>query len=133
MGNGIGGMRRKARRGTQGRVLPVLAALALALPGSGLWAQAPRVPFGIGEALVYRAGSSRFGKLGTGTLTVTGPEEVQGRRAYVLGFDFSGRMGPAVIRDRTRSWLDSRAMASMRCTKTERSPLGSRSEGSAAN
>ena len=128
MSNGIGSIRHGVRGGAGGLLLPVLAALALALPGSGLGAQAPRVPFGIGEELVYRASSSRFGKLGTGTMTVTGPEEVQGRRAYVLGFDFSGRMGPAVIRDRTRSWLDSRAMASMRYTKTERSPLGSRSE-----
>jgi hypothetical protein len=114
---------RRARRG----IALALAVSALAL-APGLQAQAARVPFGVGEELVYRASSSRFGRLGTGTMRVTGPEEVAGRRAFVLGFDFDGRMGPAVIRDRTRSWFDSRAMASVRYTKTERSPLGSRSE-----
>ena len=125
MSNGIGN-NRTARRARRGIALALLApALVLA---SGLQAQSARIPFGVGEELVYRASSSRFGKLGTGTMSVTGPEEVGGRRAFVLGFDFDGRMGPAVIRDRTRSWFDSRAMASVRYTKTERSPLGSRSE-----
>lgn len=129
MGIFIGSIQRKARRGAEGLYLPALAAaFALSLPAAGLHAQAERVPFAVGEELVYRASSSRFGKLGTGTMRVTGPEEVQGRRAFVLGFDFDGRMGPAVIRDRTRSWFDSRAMTSVRYTKTERTPLGSRSE-----
>ncbi len=128
MSNGIGSIQHKVRRGAAGLALPALAALALAFPGPGLGAQSARVPFAVGEELVYRASSSRFGRLGTGTMSVTGPEEVQGRRAFVLGFDFDGRMGPAVIRDRTRSWFDSRAMASVRYTKAERSPLGSRSE-----
>lgn len=61
-------------------------------------------------------------------MSMAGPEEVDGRRAFVLGFDFTGRMGPATVRDRTRSWFDSRAMASVRYTKTERTPLGTRSE-----
>ncbi|HEU0078638.1 MAG TPA: hypothetical protein VFQ76_13360, partial [Longimicrobiaceae bacterium] len=105
MSIGIGRTNRTARHARRGIAASMLAAVfVLALPGPGLQAQARRVPFGIGEELVYRASSSRFGKLGTGTMTVTGPEEVQGRRAYVLGFDFNGRMGPAVIRDRTRSW-----------------------------
>lgn len=126
MSDGTGRNRRTARRGRRGIALALVAsALALA---PGLQAQSARVPFGVGEELVYRASSSRFGRLGTGTMRVTGPEEVAGRRAFVLGFDFDGRMGPAVIRDRTRSWFDSRAMASVRYTKTERSPLGSRSE-----
>lgn len=126
MSEATGRNRRTARRGRRGIALALVAA-ALAL-APGLQAQAARVPFGVGEELVYRASSSRFGRLGTGTMSVTGPEEMGGRRAFVLGFDFDGRMGPAVIRDRTRSWFDSRAMASVRYTKTERSPLGSRSE-----
>jgi len=126
--NGIGSIQQRIRRGAAGLALPALTALALAVPGPGLQAQTARIPFAVGEELVYRASSSRFGKLGTGVMSVSGPEDVQGRRAFVLGFDFDGRMGPAVIRDRTRSWFDSRAMASVRYTKSERSPLGSRSE-----
>lgn len=126
MSNGIGRTGRTARRARRGIALAMLAP-ALLLAG-GVAAQSARIPFAVGEELTYRASSSRFGKLGTGTMSVSGPEEVGGRRAYVLGFDFDGRMGPAVIRDRTRSWFDSRAMASVRYTKTERSPLGSRTE-----
>ena len=112
------------------RWMPAPAALAVALGVSLLPAQstAERVPFTVGEELVYRASSSRFGKLGTGVMSVAGPEEVRGRQTYVLGFDFRGRMGPAVLRDQTRSWLDPRTMASLRYRKTEKSPLGSRSQ-----
>lgn len=118
------------RLGRVRRWTPAPTALALVLAASLLPAQsaAERVPFTIGEELVYRASSSRFGKLGTGVMSVAGPEEVRGRQTYVLGFDFRGRMGPAVLRDQTRSWLDPRAMASLRYRKTEKTPLASRSE-----
>lgn len=122
----VGGNEREVRRTGGGLALALL--LALTLFAEAAHGQAARVPFSVGEELVYRASSSRFGKLGTGTMTVTGPEEVQGRRTYVLGFDFRGRIGPAVVRDRTRSWLDPRAMASLRYQKAERTPLGSRDE-----
>lgn len=122
MSNGTVGWRGGARAAA------AALALALVLGAPAARGQSAPVPFAAGEELVYRASSSRFGKLGTGVMRVTGPEEVQGRRAFVLGFDFDGRMGPAVVRDRTRSWFDARTMASFRYTKTERSPLGSRSE-----
>jgi hypothetical protein len=127
---GIGRKPRADRRPGSGLALAfgLMVLLALAVCAQTAAGQSASVPFAVGEELVYRASSSRFGKLGTGTMTVTGPEEVQGRRAYVLGFDFRGRIGPAVVRDRTRSWLDPRAMASLRYQKTERTPLGSRNE-----
>ncbi len=103
---------------------------ALCLLPTALRTQAPPapVPFGIGEELVYRASSTRFGKLGTGVMSVAGPEEVRGARTYLLRFDFRGKVGPAVVNDRTRSWLDPERMASLRYTKTERSPVTRRDE-----
>jgi len=123
----VGRVHRKTGYGGGFLLLAGALGFSLAAPAD-LGAQAGRVPFEAGEELVYRASSSRFGKLGTGVMSVTGPEEVEGRRAYVLGFDFNGRVGPAVVRDRTRSWFDAKSLASFRYTKTERTPLGSRSE-----
>ena len=103
-------------------------ALLLALPGGGATQSEPAAhPFAHGEVLSYRAVSSRFGTFGTGTLRVDG-EELRGRSTLRLSFDFKGRVGPFRVEDQTRSWLDAGEMASLRYTKRERSPLGSRNE-----
>lgn len=81
------------------------------------------LPFAVGEELIYRAGSSRFGNLGTGAMRVEGPEEVRGRETYLLRFDFRGRLGPLALEDRTRSWILPREMAALRYRKRERAPL----------
>lgn len=82
----------------------------------------PALPFGPGEEMVYRA-SGRLGRIGTGTMRVDGPEMVDGRRTFVLRFDFRGRVGPARVEDRTRSWLDPATFHALRYTKHERSPV----------
>ena len=106
----------------------VAAALALAaLPPAGAAAQAAGVPFAPGEQCVYR-GSSALGRIGTGTMAVAGPEEINGRSTYLLRFDFRGRVGIFGVEDRTRSWFDPAAGASVRFTKRERSPIASRDE-----
>jgi hypothetical protein len=103
--------------------------LLLALPGGGATqSAAPALPFALGEVLSYRAVSSRFGTFGTGTLRVDGPEELRGHSTMRLSFDFKGRVGPFKVEDQTRSWLVSTEMTSLRYTKRERSPLGSRNE-----
>jgi Protein of unknown function (DUF3108) len=98
----------------------LLPALAGAAPGEQL-------PFAPGETFVYR-GSTRLGRIGTGTLAVEGPHEVRGRQTWLLRFDFRGRVGIAGVEDHTRSWLDPRELASLRYTKSERSPISSRSQ-----
>lgn len=109
-----------------GRRAVAPAALAL-LASAGpvlLGGQDPRpaLPFGPGEEMVYRA-SGRLGRIGTGTMRVEGPEEVAGRRALLLRFDFQGRVGPARVEDRTRSWLDPATFRALRYSKHERSPV----------
>ena len=105
-------------------LLPVLAAALLPLVGAAPAA----LPFGVGEELVFSMRSHRFGALGTGVMRVDGPEELRGERAWLLRFDYRGRIGPVSAEDRTRSWLVPGRMSSLRYRKHERTPLGSRSE-----
>jgi hypothetical protein len=86
------------------------------------------LPFGIGEELVYQVRAGRFGKIGTGTMRVEGPESIRGQETYLLHFDVKGRVGPFSIEDCTRSWLDPAGPTSLRYQKEERHPLSSNSE-----
>jgi hypothetical protein len=119
---------RKARS-TVGLISGLVLCLLLALPdGGATQTEPPAHPFALGEVLSYRAVSSRFGTIGTGTMRVDGPEEVRGHSTMRLSFDFKGRVGPFKMEDQTRSWLVASEMTSLRYTKRERSPLGSRTE-----
>ncbi|HEX8690972.1 MAG TPA: DUF3108 domain-containing protein [Longimicrobium sp.] len=110
-----------------GLAFALAAAALLAAGGARAQEGGRELPFGPGEQCVYR-GSTRLGRIGTGTMAVEGGEAVNGRRTYLLRFDFSGRFGPARVEDRTRSWFDPAELASYRYTKSERSPLASRSQ-----
>lgn len=121
------------RSDRSGRVRGPLAGAGLMLAAALLsggrvdaQASAP-LPFAAGESCVYR-GSSRLGRIGTGTMAVEAGETVDGRRTLLLRNDFRGRVGPAGVEDRTRSWFDPELRGSRRFTKRERSPLGSRDE-----
>lgn len=106
--------------------LPLSLALAAAVMAAPAASQA-RLPFAPGETCVYRGSAGGLvGRFGTGTLRVTGPETIDGRAAYLLSFDFRGRLALAVVEDRTRSWLDPATMGALRYTKQERSPLSSK-------
>jgi hypothetical protein len=59
---------------------------------------------------------------------VEGPVTVRGRSAYVLRFDFQAGLGPVKAVDRTESWFDPIAMASLRFHKHERHPLSKHTE-----
>ena len=91
-------------------------------------ASARSAPFAPGEVLSYRAVSGRFGSFGSGTMKVEGPVDVRGEQALQLSFEFRGRVGIFKVEDRTRSWVSMDDLSSLRYHKTERSPLGSRSE-----
>lgn len=84
------------------------------------------LPFGVGEELVYQVHSARFGKVGSATLRVEGPDTIRGEPAYLLHFELKGRVGPFNIEDCTRSWLDPQGPVSLRYEKRERHPLSSR-------
>jgi hypothetical protein len=108
---------------------PVLAAAlgaAVLAPGAlaGQAAATRPLPFAPGEACVYRA-SGPLGRIGSGTMSVEDAGTSAGRQTWLLRFEFRGRMGPMTAEDHTRSWFDPRAVASVRYTKRERSPLTS--------
>jgi hypothetical protein len=86
-------------------------------------AQQAALPFSAGETCVYR-GSNVLGRIGTGTMAV----EAADAGTVLLRFDFRGRVGPAGIEDRSRSWFDTAARGSRRFTRRERSPVATRDE-----
>jgi hypothetical protein len=98
----------------------VLALIA----GTATVASAQELPFAPGETCTYR-GSSRLGRIGTGTMAVERGTVVEGRATYLLRFDFDGRIGMLTVRDHSRSWFDPTALAAYRYTRSERTPLGS--------
>jgi hypothetical protein len=107
--------------GAQARNLAAAAAFGLALmAGTAAEAQSPAspLPFAPGESCVYR-GSGPLGRMGSGTFAV----ERGDAGGWLLRFDFRGRMGPVVVENHTRSWFDPAETASVRFTKTERSPF----------
>ncbi len=119
------------RKKNSGKSLTAWIAVALLLlPATPLSAQegARAQPFAPGEILTYRAVSGRFGTLGVGTMKVEGPVDVRGERVLQLSFDFRGRVGIFGLQDRTRSWITLDDHSSLRYQKSERSPLGTRSE-----
>jgi len=99
----------------RGLALVALASTA-ALPSVA--AQPSPLPFAVGERLEY-VGRVR-GISGRGTMWVEGPVVVRGVSTYELHFDFTARVGPMSVTQRTVSWLDPERMAVMRFAKHER-------------
>lgn len=87
-----------------------------------------QLPFAVGERLTYRAHAARLGVSGRGAMWIEGPVIVRGRSAYLLRFDFQAGLGPVKAVDRTESWFDPLAMASLRFHKHERHPLSRHTE-----
>ncbi|MEO5509600.1 MAG: DUF3108 domain-containing protein [Longimicrobiales bacterium] len=85
-----------------------------------------------GEELVFNVRSSRFGDIGTATMKVV-MDTAEGRPAYRLSFDFSARVMLFKVSDRTRSWVDTRTLTTLRYSKTERSPVAKRNEDAHMN
>ncbi|MFN2564687.1 MAG: DUF3108 domain-containing protein [Gemmatimonadaceae bacterium] len=87
-----------------------------------------QLPFAVGERLTFRAHAARMGITGRGAMCIEGPVSVRGRSVYVLRFDFQAGLGPVKAVDRTESWFDPVAMASLRFHKHERHPLSRHTE-----
>lgn len=120
----------RARRRGHAKVRAIVTAgvlLATAGPG-GAQNGNGGFPFRADESLSYRAVSSRFGTIGTGTLAVSRAGAIRGEAVYRLGFEFRGRVGPFRVSDATFSWVSTDRLRSIRYHKRERSPLGSRDE-----
>jgi hypothetical protein len=86
------------------------------------------LPFFVGERLTYQVKVARVGAMGRGAMTVDGPVDVRGQPAYHLRFGFSTRVGPVRVVNESESWLDPRAMHSLRFHKHERHPLSRHDE-----
>jgi hypothetical protein len=84
------------------------------------------LPFAVGERLEY-VGRVR-GISGRGTMWIAGPVDVRGTSTYELHFDFSARVGPLSVTQRTVSWLDPERMAVLRFAKRERHLLSRHEE-----
>jgi hypothetical protein len=111
--------------------LIMLALLLLPMPQTGSAMQnrdASPLPFNVGEVLSFRATSSRFGSIGTATMRVEEAEDAGATAVMLLAFDFTGRVGPFRIRDRTRSWVQKEPLRSVRFDRSERSPLRSKND-----
>jgi len=78
---------------------------------------AARVPFAVGEELVFRA---TFGGLpaGTARMRVYGIELVRGRPAYHVVFSIEGGIPFFRVRDRYESWIDIVTLSSLRHTQS---------------
>jgi hypothetical protein len=107
-----------------GYALVALVATAALAPVTA--AQPSPLPFAVGERLEY-VGRVK-GIAGRGTMWVDGPVLVRGISTYELHFDFTARVGPMSVTQRTVSWLDPERMAVMRFTKHERRILARRDE-----
>ena len=106
-------------------VLVALAGAAWAAPS----AQVPdSLPFAVGEELRFQLSVGKFGKVGRGTMTVEGPEQVRGQRTLLLRFAVRGRVGPVAVESTTESWVDPAHLASLRFSKHERQLFRSRRE-----
>lgn len=104
------------------RIAAALAACAGLLAPLGAQ-RTGSLPFAPGEACTYR-GSSPLGRMGSGSFSVAHDSASEG--AWVLRFDFRGRMGIVGVENHTRSYFDPAETASFRFTKLERSPLSTR-------
>jgi len=80
-----------------------------------------------GEVLTYKVHSARFGDIGTAVMRVD-HEQVAGRDAFRLSFDFSARITLFKVSDQTRSWIDVETGNTLRYSKKERSPVTDRDE-----
>lgn len=114
------------------RLVPFVLALLLAGAGgafaqSGPAAAAEVLPFAPGETLEYRV---QLGSIGGGkaTMRIAEPERVRGITAWPLISDLRAKVVIAIVKERARSWLDPRRMASLRYEKRESSPLSSFAE-----
>lgn len=71
------------------------------------------VPFRAGEVLTYDVKFGVF-KVGTGTMSVVGTEDIRGREAWRTRFAVEGGIPGYRVNDRMESWFDTRTLQSLR-------------------
>lgn len=81
-----------------------------------------------GEELQFQGDFGVFGKVGTGTMSVSTPRCHEGRSVVQLDFSFRGRVMLMSISDRTRSIVELEHARSLFYEKDERHPMGTRVE-----
>jgi len=102
------------------RVVKVLALCAVALSQAGtLHAQSAGpspLPFRVGERNEY---DLKFGVItvGSGSLSVTGPDTIRGRETIRLRYEINGKIPFFRVHDVMESWFDPKNMLSMRFTQ----------------
>ena len=79
-----------------------------------------RVPFVVGERLIYRVRIAGTGATGRGEMTVSGPVELRGVGVLILKSEMKAGVGPLTGTGRTQSWLDVERMAALRFVNDER-------------
>ncbi len=96
-------------------------------PGGNARDARATLPFVAGETLTYavRIGSMAAGR---GTMSIEGPVVVRGIATLLLRSDMRAGVGLLNGSGRSRSWLDSERMASLRFAKDERKLLSRHSE-----
>ena len=80
-------------------------------------AQAPALPFDVGERLRYRVSLGRLGTVGEGEMSVDGPEAIRGTETLVLRSQVSARVGFVKTTERAQSWIDPTRMTALRYLK----------------
>jgi hypothetical protein len=109
--------RARTRQAIAAAVLVEAAAFATAA------AQTPGRPFDIGERLRYRVSVAKFGNVGEGEMSVTGPVDVRGTETVLLRSEIRARIGFANNTERAESWIDPTRMAALRFEKRTRGAL----------
>jgi hypothetical protein len=93
------------------------AALIEAAAFATVAAQTPERPFDIGERLRYRVSVAKFGNVGEGEMSVTGPVDVRGTETVLLRSEIRARIGFVKNTERAESWIDPTRMAALRFEK----------------
>ena len=83
-------------------------------------AQAPSLPFQVGEMLEYSVRVSRFGRVGEGKMWIEGPVQVGDVSTWRLRFEIEAGRGLFRAVDRTSSWIDPISFSIVKFTKEER-------------
>jgi len=108
------------------RLVSSVAAIAMgamgAMGATALGAQAPALPFAVGERLEYRVVLSVLGDVGHGVMRIESDSASAGR-LWILRFELEAGRGPIRAVDRTASWFDPARFATERYEKRERHPL----------
>ncbi|MEX2376065.1 MAG: DUF3108 domain-containing protein [Dehalococcoidia bacterium] len=112
----------------RGRVAVTLLAMLPLLAAPLSSAAAQKLPFSSGEELHFRMRVGGFGTIGTGKMTVSGPERVRGTSVLLLTSEIRGKIAALGGNSRTQSWLDASTMSILRFEALERTPLSRRDE-----